>query len=830
MITKQGYLNALLLAILLGLSSQTLAQAGGQVSAVKSGGQITQQAKSMRTPANVEYYYGKVAHWIEKRQQLDQRTPINAPNAPGSSATVASSGGGGGGGSSGGSPNGQSNNRWTKEADGQIIEMPSRIPVYNSLPYVQPPCTMKIPIVRQADMIILDNLPQFEYIPVTTGEVQLYNTIFNNFAVEMFWDPSRWNYLTSAFMQEASISAAAGIARGANDAYQGAMNVVMSGTSTGGGSPVGGGGGGGGGGGAGALINIANEASGVPTSGSNTNKTIPQAVWMVQQMYKWVFVPLAILFLLPGAVITQVKALVTAGFNLRADDASSPFEGILRSVVAIFLIPCTQLIVSYSIDVGNSMAYEVSNWVDLQAIINWGQQLSYNPQNFDNQVLPPQASSSSGGGGANTASAGGTNWTGLASSGNWSALTQAALGMLGNQQGGGNTNVGDGEQILQPSAQATDERLAWGSQSLQTMFNGAMDMFSLAIIVLTAFQLVYMCYLYLLGPLSAAFFAWPTVQGRLFRTVFGNWVNAVIMLALWRFYWMVILAIMTQRLIYVSEKGGGFDLQWEVAVFTCLLGLMFYVPMNPWNFDPAQAYQAATQLGQQMMGGGGGGGDGNGGGGGEDAAGPMAADANDHHQPDPSHQSQPNRERQPADQNQSPEQYYVSAETDTTTDEEAPPLLEADQGPMPQSGERLAYEPADLPPTTETASESNESNELLTYQDPTPQGETTVAMLDGAQAPTSEGTPGETGTRESDSTPVSDVNQPNLVAMEAPPLSGDSGSSGSSGSSDLPSSTGSAPVQPTSVAYAEPPTSGESNDLSNPQSNSHHNMPEEGRV
>jgi len=103
-------------------------------------------------------------------------------------------------------------------------------------------------------------------------------------------------------------------------------------------------------------------------------------------------------------------------------------------------------------------------------------------------------------------------------------------------------------------------------------------------------------------------------------------------------------------------------------------------------------------------------------------------------------------------------------------------------------------------------------------------------MLDGAQAPTSEGTPGETGTRESDSTPVSDVNQPNLVAMEAPPLSGDSGSSGSSGSSDLPSSTGSAPVQPTSVAYAEPPTSGESNDLSNPQSNSHHNMPEEGRV
>jgi hypothetical protein len=155
------------------------------------------------------------------------------------------------------------------------------------------------------------------------------------------------------------------------------------------------------------------------------------------------------------------------------------------------------------------------------------------------------------------------------------------------------------------------------------MFNGAIDLFSLALIVLTAFQLVYMCYLYLMGPLAAAFFAWPTVQGRLFRTVFGNWVNAVIMLALWRFYWMVILAIMTQRLMYISERGGQFDLQWEVAVFTCLVGLMFYIPMNPWNFDPAQAYQAATQIGSQMMNAGGG----NGGGDGAEAAnmeGPLA--------------------------------------------------------------------------------------------------------------------------------------------------------------------------------------------------------------
>src|SRR5262249_46519304 len=152
--------------------------------------------------------------------------------------------------------------------------------------------------------------------------------------------------------------------------------------------------------GAGALINIANEASGQPAGGDP--KTIPQAVWMVQQMYAKVFVPLAILFLLPGAVITQVKGQVAAAFNLKADDSSSPFEGILRSIVAIFLIPSTQLIVSYSIDVGNSMAHEVSQWVNVSQIRDWAHRLSYNSHGYDNMIVPPPVASSSSSGGSST--------------------------------------------------------------------------------------------------------------------------------------------------------------------------------------------------------------------------------------------------------------------------------------------------------------------------------------------------------------------------------------------------------------------------------------------
>jgi hypothetical protein len=139
---------------------------------------------------------------------------------------------------------------------------------------------------------------------------------------------------------------------------------------------------------------------------------------------------------------------------------------------------------------------------------------------------------------------------------------------------------------------------------MEVSFDMAMYLFSTAVIILGAYQLILMCYLYLLGPIAAAFYAWPslTQNNKLFRTVFGNWINAVITTALWRFYWMVILAIMTQRILYLMDNGAGqLDLQWEVAVFTCLLGLMFYVPFNPFVFDPAQAWQAVSQAGSSMM-------------------------------------------------------------------------------------------------------------------------------------------------------------------------------------------------------------------------------------
>lgn len=479
--------------------------------------------------------------------------------------------------------------------------------------YIQPTKMygMDKPLTKR-DNELFDNTLTTWGLPISDTQYQLINRENNQRFLELLFDPERVLWLATNTSQMQGASAANSIGASAEAAYGTAANYIINGPASGAGT---GGGGGAGGGGAqvGALINIANENSGVPTASDNPNKTIPQAVWMVQQMYRQVFVPLAILFLLPGAVISQVKMQIVQGMGssgaIKSDDPPNPFEGILRSVVAVFLIPATQLIVSYAIDTGNSMAYSCKDWVNINLIVDWAHQLSYNPPpgNVDNAIINPSGapgSTTSGGGGTNGSGNGffsglGSDLSFIPGAQTIGNAIQGVFNMLSNPGAGGDglgANVGEDNTIV--------ERQLWLSQIMQVAFNMAMYLFSTAVITLGAYQLIMMCYLYLLGPLAAAFFAWPSIAGSapgLFRNIFSNWLNAVICCALWRFYWMVILAIMTQRILYLQDNGGNLDLQWEVAVFTCLLGLMMYVPFNPWSFDPGTAFQQASQSGSALM-------------------------------------------------------------------------------------------------------------------------------------------------------------------------------------------------------------------------------------
>src|SRR5262249_17331020 len=74
-----------------------------------------------------------------------------------------------------------------------------------------------------------------------------------------------------------------------------------------------------------------------------------------------IFVPMAILLLLPGAILAQMKAVISQGFPIFREKEINPFDGLVRAIVAIFLIPGTYLVVNYSIDVSNSISKTISD-------------------------------------------------------------------------------------------------------------------------------------------------------------------------------------------------------------------------------------------------------------------------------------------------------------------------------------------------------------------------------------------------------------------------------------------------------------------------------------
>lgn len=269
------------------------------------------------------------------------------------------------------------------------------------------------------------------------------------------------------------------------------------------------------------LINVANENAGAPGGGSGP-KTLPQAIGMVQQMFKNVYLPIALLLLLPGAIATQVMCVVHKAINHNeSEEIASPFTGIMRAMVAVFLIPGTQLIVSYSIDVGNSMTGAVVDNLQTAGIVSWV-----------NSITNPNP--------------------------NMTAKEKEEA--LGNQ-----TTVG----------------------AMQDMVFGTVSMLaSDGLMILTQWQIIIACYLFLLGPIAATFFAWPAKVGKLFKPVFSNWLDGLLNLCLWRFWWCVILLCMATRIQWLQDIGEPINGPWERLVFMAFEVMLTYVPFMAFEFKP----------------------------------------------------------------------------------------------------------------------------------------------------------------------------------------------------------------------------------------------------
>jgi hypothetical protein len=328
------------------------------------------------------------------------------------------------------------------------------------------------------------------------------------------------------------------------------------------------------------LPNVANENAATPIGPQSVRQT-SQAIWVVQRMYKQVFLPIALLLLLPGAILTQVKGLVSNGFlqhgQSEDEDAVSPFTGILRAVIAIFLIPATQLIVSYAIDAGNALSYEVQKNMlpGMPLLKNWAdEQLFSVPQgNAMNELIPPQDTSE-----------------------------QPDPALESEQNAPVAPNPRDlGKTSNAPSEQSELEQQSNTTVSLEFLYNSINMFLSLGLLVLCACQLVLMCYLFLLGPIAAAFFAWPAGCGGMFHKTFANWIDAIINLCLWRFWWCVITLCMETRMSWLQGLNGfQINTQWEMIMFSAFMVIMMYVPFLPWSFKPGEMVTEAMKKASEL--------------------------------------------------------------------------------------------------------------------------------------------------------------------------------------------------------------------------------------
>jgi len=503
----------------------------------------------------------------------------------------------------------------------------------------QETATVTPPTARDGDSLDTGKVDT-QGLPMSDAMYQVIDRNNKQRLLEMMFDPERtmWTQTATGQLQMSSMANSMGGA--AEASFDSAFSAIRS-----------------------QLINVANERATAGGSQGGTGNSIEQAVYIVQRVYKEVFLPMAVLFLLPGAVLTQVKGLVGRSITGGDEDSMNPFTGMIRAIIAVFLIPCTQLIVSYCIDIGNSLAYEVARpdrgWVQDQALTNWAKEQTFNtkPVNVNNGILPPGQGRTTRGDGQQGQDA--VMPAGASNGSNYGSSYQAQQGgdyrsqRLSNESASGSSGAtgpidvgpifgvsasanstvqafnsflnfffgtpfqdavddaqqgGEGKASGQLESRVIQEDQKYLSTVMQLGFNGASLAMGSALNILVAYQLVFMCYLFLMGPISACFFAWPSGIGNLFKKVFSNWLDAVVVLSLWRFWWCAILAIMTQRIVYLHPNAGSPS---EMMVYTCFLALLLYIPFQPFDFRPGP--MVSQVLEKAGVGGGAGGGGGKGG-------------------------------------------------------------------------------------------------------------------------------------------------------------------------------------------------------------------------
>ncbi|PZM77645.1 MAG: hypothetical protein DKT66_25530 [Candidatus Melainabacteria bacterium] len=239
-----------------------------------------------------------------------------------------------------------------------------------------------------------------------------------------------------------------------------------------------------------------------------------------------IFVPIAILLLVPGAVLTQTKVMMSAGNPVI--EAGNPFEGILRAVVAMCFIPGSFLVINYGIDFSNSISHTIQEFykaqfgTDMYADAFKGQQRAFpSRQAAENKntlsILPGLAPMSP--------FPKGNDVTGLSGLEN-QLFNNKTFGADGTQQ----AIEGMADELM-PSSEVVARLAVFGSNmAVTTIWD-----------LLCTFQLIYLHYLFLVGPIMAAIWVYPVRQ---LREAWPNWVVGVITLCFWSLFWNTAVLLM----------------------------------------------------------------------------------------------------------------------------------------------------------------------------------------------------------------------------------------------------------------------------------------------
>lgn len=234
-----------------------------------------------------------------------------------------------------------------------------------------------------------------------------------------------------------------------------------------------------------------------------------------------VFVPIALLLILPGAVLTQVRAIMAQGNPVLG--AASPIEGIQRGMIAVALVPASCLVTNFAIDLGNSLHYTVSS--EYSRIVGgdmYRDAMCAEIRAFGVRYLAEGEGSLSKDIAPDLSPRGNEPFAKIEGR-LWGKISDPCTGLY--------LVPPNREDTIMPQASIATR------MGMYTANAGLCAGWAL----LTAFQMAFFYYLYFAGPIMAGLWAWPT---QMFKQAFPTWVESCITLAFWSFLWQITICLL----------------------------------------------------------------------------------------------------------------------------------------------------------------------------------------------------------------------------------------------------------------------------------------------